>query len=164
VEKYSCRTVILTNSVSLAIYVLGIGIMAQVNWWVMTAFVLYIVWLEIRLIKGGCVNCYYYGRLCAFGRGKIAAWLFKQGDPERFARRELTFWDLLPDLLLAVIPFITGLVLLILNFSWGMLIALVALFFLASSGNGLVRSKLACPNCHQRELGCPAERFFNKRK
>jgi len=164
VEKYPCRTILLTNSVSLAIYALGIGIMAQVNWWVMAAFILYIGWLEIRLIKGGCVNCYYYGRWCAFGRGKIAGWLFKQGDPERFARRELTFRDLLPDLLLAVIPFLTGLVLLILNFNWGTLVALVALFLLASSGNGLVRSKLACPNCHQRETGCPAERFFNKRK
>jgi len=41
-----------------------------------------------------------------------------------------------------------------------MLLAL--LIGLATQGNYLVRSRIACKYCKQRELGCPAEKLFRK--
>jgi hypothetical protein len=37
-------------------------------------------------------------------------------------------------------------------------------FLLTFIGNGLVRGSLACKYCKQREIGCPAEQLFNKKK
>jgi len=38
------------------------------------------------------------------------------------------------------------------------------LILLTSAGNSYIRGSLACKYCQQRELGCPAEKLFNKEK
>jgi len=77
---------------------------------------------------------------------------------------QMTWKDMLPDIMVSLIPFVVGIILLIIHFNWTMLILVVALFLLASVGNGYVRSSLACKYCKQRELGCPAEKLFDKKK
>ena len=69
---------------------------------------------------------------------------------------------MIPDLLVSLIPFITGIGLLILNFNLLLLAALLLLSILTTSGNGFIRGKLTCKNCKQRELGCPAYELFDK--
>lgn len=49
-------------------------------------YVLYCFGLEVQLLKGHCVNCYYYGEICGFGKSKLCAWLFKKGEPENLQR------------------------------------------------------------------------------
>ena len=43
-------------------------------------------------------------------------------------------------------------------------IIFIALLLLGFLGNALVRGHLACRYCRQREIGCPAERLFDKRQ
>ena len=43
-------------------------------------------------------------------------------------------------------------------------IVVLVMLALAFVGTGLFRGALACKHCHQRELGCPAERLFNRKR
>ncbi len=161
-ENYPVRMIAASQLLNVLIYALGIYILAGFGLWMAGTFAAYCLWLEIRVMKFSCTECYYYGKACAFGRGTIAAFLFKQGDPARFAARTMSHKQLLPDLLVLVFPLIGGIVLLLRTFSWSLAVLLLALPALSLWGTYLVRSRIACRYCKQREIGCPAERFFNK--
>ena len=75
----------------------------------------------------------------------------------------MTWKDMIPDLLISLIPLLAGIVLLIVQFDIYLLATIVLLAFLTTSGNGFIRGKLTCKYCKQRELGCPAEKLFNKK-
>lgn len=119
--------------------------------------------MEIRLLKSGCVNCYYYGKICGFGKGRLSALFFKKGDSSKFHEKEISWKDMIPDLLVSIFPLIAGIIILIYNFSWIILVLMVAILILSTAGNALVRGFLTCGKCKQRELGCPAEDLFNKK-
>jgi len=74
----------------------------------------------------------------------------------------MTWKDLIPDMLVAIIPLIIGVVRLIMDFNWILLFIVILLFLLVSKGNEFVRGTLACKYCKQREINCPAEKMFNK--
>jgi len=38
----------------------------------------------------------------------------------------------------------------------------IILFFLFFGGTAMIRGNLVCKYCKQREIGCPAEKLFNK--
>lgn len=120
--------------------------------------------VELSVLRRSCRHCYYYGTLCAFGRGRLCSVLFRPGDPQRFVEREPCVRDILPDLLVPAIPVIGGVVLLMREFDWVLLLAVLATVLLATVGAGMVRGLLACPDCAQRELGCPAEQLFNRQR
>ena len=161
-ENYPCWIMIISNLVSIATYLIGAYIIYQLGIIWLLVYLLYIFGLEIRLMKKSCVNCYYHGKFCAFGKGKLSALFFKKGSPKAFRKDKITWKDILPDFLVSIIPLIAGIVLLILNFNWLVLSLIILLVILASGGSGFVRGTLACKFCKQRELGCPAEQMFNK--
>jgi hypothetical protein len=163
-ENYPAGLVILANIFQMSIFAAGAAIIYRLGLIWLALYVLYIILLEIRLLRHGCVNCYYYGKYCAFGQGKLCSLFFKKGDPKRFISRSMTWKDLVSDLLVSLIPFVVGIVLMIIEFSWLLLALVVLLFLLTSFGNGFVRGYMACKHCKQRELGCPAEKLFNKKK
>ena len=127
-------------------------------------YVAYIIIIELRLLAKSCKHCYYYGKFCAFGKGKCSALFFKKGDPEEFLKTEITMKDIIPDFLTFIFPLIGGVVILISNFSWIVVVLLVILVILGFGGNAVVRGSFACKYCKQREIGCPAERLFGKKK
>lgn len=163
-EDYPGCIVFACNFVSIMIYLIGAFIMCRIGvvWFVL--YLLYILFLEIRVMRKSCVNCYYYGKKCAFGKGKISSLFFKKSSTQKFSKDKITWKDILPDFLVSIIPLIVGIVLLILDFSWFILVLVVLLAVLASVGNGFIRGSLACKHCKQRELGCPAEKLFSKKK
>lgn len=161
-ENYPEGIVLTSNTVSLLIYSLGFLIIFGLGLVFSLFYLLYILILEFRLLRYHCTNCYYFGRTCGFGKGRISSWLFQKGDVAKFCSNDFTWKDMIPDLLVSLIPFITGIVLLILNFNLLLLAALLLLSILTTSGNGFVRGKLTCKNCKQREMGCPAYELFNK--
>lgn len=163
-ENYTVSTVILSNIVSLAIYALGFFILLKIGIAVSILYLLFVLAFEFRLIRNHCTKCYYWGKTCGFGKGRISRLLFKKGDPGKFCAKKLTWKNMLPDLLLSMVPFMAGLVLVILSFNWILLVALFILLILSTSGNGFIRSKLTCRFCKQSELGCPALDLFNKGK
>ena len=74
----------------------------------------------------------------------------------------MSWSDIVPDILVSLVPVIAGIVLIIIKFDYLILISLLVLLFLSTVGNGLIRGNLACRYCKQKELGCPADKFFNK--
>lgn len=164
-EEISCydsypRWIILISSlVSIATYAAGAFIVYMADLIFLILYLLLILGLEVRLLGGHCVNCWYYGKWCAFGRGALSGLLFKRGRPERFLKKA-GFRDILPDLLIVLLPLAAGIAALIRDFSWLVLSMMVLLALLASAGNAFVRGSLACRYCRQRRLGCPAEQLF----
>jgi len=156
--------IIVSDAVALGIYAIGAYIMFQldVSWG--CTYLVYCLIIEIRVMRKSCIHCYYYDKLCGFGKGKIAALFFKRGDPKKFLERKITWKDLIPDLLVSLIPFAFGILMLTWEFDWLMLLLLTGLFALTTLGNGFVRGNIACKYCKQRELGCPAEKLFAGKK
>ena len=163
-ERFPLWIVIVCNLVSWSIYATGAYILARLWIWLLIPYVLYCLWLEARLLKTACVDCAYYGKACAFGKGRLCALVFKQGDPQRFAGRDTSWVAVLPDLLVSILPLIGGIVLLVLNgWDWVIAVLLVLLFALAFGGTAFVRGSFACKYCEQKELGCPAYELFGGR-
>jgi hypothetical protein len=162
-ENYPFWMVLVTAIFSLLIYFLGVYIIYQIGLIWLILYFLFILVLEIKLLKN-CTNCYYYGKCCASGRGKISKLFFKKGDSKNFGKRQITWKDMIPDFLVSIIPLIAGIILLIMKFNWLLLAAVLLLFLLSFSGTALIRGTLACKYCKQREIGCPAENLFSKKK
>ena len=163
-EKYPYWIIIISNVFSIAIYLIGAFIIYQLGSIWLVSYLLYILWIEIRILRRSCVNCYYYGKYCAFGKGKISYLLFKKGDSKKFIQDKITWKDIIPDFMVSLIPMLVGIAILIIDFNWFLLTMIVILALLTFAGNALVRGSLACKYCKQREIGCPAEQLFNKTK
>ena len=161
-ENYPIRIVLVSNLVSLAIYGFGFFIISRLGWSYAFLYILYMLYFEYRLISRHCVNCYYWGKTCGFGKGRLSALIFKKGESSKFCMKAMTWKDLIPDMLITLIPLIIGIVLLILKFSFVLLAALLLLVLLTTFGNGFIRGNLTCKYCKQYELGCPAASLFNK--
>jgi hypothetical protein len=163
-ENFLFSMVLFAVLVNVSIYALGVAILSGFGNIMAAFYLLYCFGNEIHVMKMSCVDCYYYGKWCALGRGKVAPLLFKQGDPKRFTSKCISWKELLPDMLVLMIPLVGGIALLVQGFSWSMATMLAALLALSFGGNFIVRSRLACKYCKQRELGCPAEHFFSKQR
>ena len=161
-RSFPASIVIISNLLSLAIYVIGAYMMFRIHLIGLILYILYILILEFRLLRGHCVNCFYYEKACAFGKGKMSSLFFKKGDCRKFVRSNITWKDIIPDFLVTIIPLIAGVMLLIMDFEWLILIVLVMLIILGFPGMGLLRGKMACLHCKQRMIGCPAEQLFKK--
>jgi hypothetical protein len=161
-ENYPLRLIAATVLVNVAIYAVGAFIVAGFDRVMVVLYLFYGLSNEIHVMKRSCVDCSYFGKWCAFGRGKAAALFFRRGDPRRFVTKAVTTKDLTMDMLVVIFPFVVGIALLIKDFSWLLVIALVLLLALSFGGNYPIRNRIACAFCRQRELGCPVERFFCK--
>ncbi len=162
-EQYPLRIVLLCNSLSIATYLIGGFLLLRFDFIFLFIYLLLILTLEARLLNRSCTNCYYYGRSCAFGKGRLSA-IFIQKSTEGFGREEIAWMSVLPDFLVSMIPIAAGIVSLAMSFELLTLVLILLLTFLSTIGNGFVRGSLACKFCKQREIGCPAEKLFNKRK
>lgn len=159
-EVFPTWIVILCSLVTISIYALGAYALSGFGILVPVLYLLYCLWIEVRILRGSCVDCYYYGKLCGLGRGKLCSLLFKKGDPQRFVEKQVSWSDMLSDFLVAVFPIIGGIMLLIRDFSWPLLITLAALLIVYLGGNAVTRGSFACKYCKQKEIGCPAEKLF----
>ncbi len=163
-ENFPAKIVLLSNTVAVLLYGLGAYIIGGLGIPFFILYLLYCLWLEVRVLKCSCVYCYYYGKVCGFGKGKLCSWLFKRSDPQHFAERKISWYDILPDMMVLLFPLIGGIVLLIKEFTWLLVVLLVILVFLSLGGNAIIRGSFVCRYCRQREIGCPAEKLFSGRK
>ena len=154
--------VILSNLVSILIYFSGFTILIRLGWIAAGLYLVYIMAFEYRLISSHCVNCFYWGKTCGFGKGRISSLFFKRGDPSKFCSNQFSWKDMIPDLMISLVPLLTGIVLMIIRFDFRLLVAALIIILLSSVGNGFIRGNLTCKYCKQREAGCPAEKLFQK--
>lgn len=160
--RYPLSTVIAANTVAWTVYGAGTAIMVRHGNVPALVYVVCCLWVEFRVLTKSCRNCWYYGRRCGFGKGKLCALLFPKGDPADFLRKDITWWDVVPDFAVGLLPVVAGAVLLLRGFSWTLLGLMLLLLILTTAGNGFVRGVLVCRHCQQRELGCPAQKLFEK--
>ena len=163
-EKYPPVFIKCTITIQILLYVIGASLIYQYEKLFVIFYIMLIFILEIRLLRYICINCYYYDKACAFGRGKIATLLFKKGISERFKNKKITTKDIIPDFLVSIIPIIFGILLLFNKFNWFILAMIIFLLILAFPLSGFIRGKISCNFCMQRKIGCPAEQLFNKKK
>lgn len=163
-ENYPLWIVFFSNLVSITIYLIGAFIIYQVGFIWLILYLIFVLSLEFRLIRWHCINCYYYGKTCAFGKGKLSRVFFKKGNLKDFCKKQITWKDLIPDFMVFLIPAMIGIIILIKDFDWTLLSLIFALFILSFIGSGIIRSQLACKYCKQRRIGCPAQKLFEKKK
>jgi len=163
-ENFPLRIVILANLFSLLIYIIGAYLLYKLWIGFLVLYIIYCFWVEQKVLRKSCVNCYYYGKTCGFGKGRLCSLLYEKGNNKEFCKKEISWIDILPDFLVSVFPFIAGIILLILHFSWLILALIIILVILSSAGNAFIRGNFCCKYCRQREFGCPAEKLFSKKR
>jgi hypothetical protein len=163
-ESFPWWMVALCNAVTLGIYAIGICVLSRLGWVWGAIYAAYCVWMEWRLMTRSCRGCYYYGKRCGFGKGLVCSLFWARSVEQTQCKNQISWRDLVPDFMVSLIPLVVGVALLVWDFSWLVLLLILALVALASVGTGLIRGKIACRYCRQRELGCPAEQLFNKQK
>ena len=161
-EDYPIWIVVVSNLLALTIYVLGAYILAGLSLWAVGGYLLLCLGLESRVLRKSCANCAYYGRTCGTGKGRLCALLLKRGDPEVLAQRTVTWVDVAPDMLVSLLPIVGGVIASVRSFNWPRVAAIVVLLVLNFGGNAVVRGRLLCKHCRQREIGCPAARLFEQ--
>jgi hypothetical protein len=159
-ETFPLGIVLLTTTVAISIYALGVYVLLGFGVVAAVLYGLYCLAVEGLVLKRSCTNCYYYGKRCGLGRGTLCAVLFKKGDPRKFVEREVSWTDMLPDFLVVLLPIAGGVALSIRDFTWLRVAALALLVALSFVGNAVSRGMLACRYCKQREIGCPAATLF----
>ena len=150
--------------ISLVCYGIGVLILSRFGIIFALFYIIYCIIIELLVIFRSCKNCWYYGKICGLGKGKIAPLFVKKGDTKIFTDRDISIVHLIPDFLVVIIPLLGGIIMLILDFSFvllGLLIILAIVFF---SGTALMRGTFACKYCKQKDIGCPADDLFNKKK
>jgi hypothetical protein len=162
-EQYPTRTVIASNLLSFFMYLIGAFLVYQVGLVWVILYILFIIVLEFRLLGRHCVDCYYWGKTCAFGKGRLSCLIFPKGTPERFLQKKITWKDIIPDFLVFIIPVFAGILLLLNEFQWIILFLVIVLLILGFFGNAIVRGQLACKYCKQKEIGCPAVQLFERK-
>jgi hypothetical protein len=163
-ENYPASIVLVSNLVSFIIYGIGAAILSGFGLVWVIIYILFILLLEFRVMRGHCVDCYYYGKTCAFGKGRVSRIFFPRGRAEQFSQKKITWKDIVPDFLVFIIPVLAGILLLIQEFTWLVFGLIIVLLILGFPGNALVRGHLACRYCRQREIGCPAAQLFDATK
>lgn len=86
-ESFPVWIPVLSIVLSLSIYLIVFYIFLQL--WIIFAalFVLYCLWIEMKILRHSCVDCFYYGKTCGLGRGKICSLIFRKGDPKKIYRK-----------------------------------------------------------------------------
>jgi hypothetical protein len=159
-ESFPIWIVLIYNFISLSLYAAGIYLVFLIKPWLVWVFAAYIVYIESKIYREGCRYCYYYGKLCGAGRGKLAKIFVKKGDPKKFCEKSVSFKDFIPSMLVSVIPIIAGIYLLIKGFNWFILAVTVWPLIVWFFGNPLIYGELMCPNCKQGSICCPVSKFF----
>lgn len=150
--------------VSILIYILGAIILIGFGITIVFLYLAYCFGVELLVVLRSCKDCYYYGKICGLGKGKIAPFFVKKGDLNKFAKKKISWHDLIPDFLVGIIPITGGIILSIFDFSLIRIGTIVLLVILSFGGNAVIRGSFACKYCKQREIGCPAEKLFSKKK
>jgi hypothetical protein len=153
-EEYPKAAIILNNLVVILWIVLG----AAACWffhpfagWLFLVLAITMVYGVLRKLV--CTDCYYYGRWCSMGWGKLCALLFRQGDIERFGTGRGTRISSLIYGILAAIPPVLVVISMLRGFSVPKLVILL-LLLLTLAYMGVISRRKSCEKCRVRFI-CP---------
>ncbi len=164
--RYPLSSIVIYNGSTVAHYLLGgIGIIIGYNFssWAGYLFgTLYLVFsfVEMYIIMPltVCPNCVYYkieNSLCVSGLNVISKKIAKEGNPENFAKRaEGLLCSNNMYIAALIIPIITAVPALIVNFSIPLLVIFLALIALLVFRFFVIFVKIACLHCRAK-YKCP---------
>ena len=149
-ESFSFGTILLGNIAFLLNWGIGfillmpfrISGISIVSWF----YLIVLIIVQISLKKLNCTSCYYYGKSCYLGWGKLTAICFKQdsGNQEKGMKLAISYILQLPVILIAT---------LIAGFIYGfnaLNIILLIIFVIINILQGLLLRKKACEVCKAR--------------
>ncbi len=151
-ERYSLLTVIVENTLILT-WILTGGYLCKTLFPIIgLIYLIYgfsMVLVVMRILV--CRNCYYYGKLCHTGWGKLSSLYCKQGEITRFG---CGFSGKIIPIFYAsmtFIPLIMGIISIAMKFSIFNLIILLIFFATAFLSSFSIRKK-ACVKCKMKEI------------
>jgi hypothetical protein len=153
-EEHPKATVILGNLVMalwIALGTIACWFLYPLIAWIYLAAALIMVGVVLRKLV--CTNCYYYGKWCGLGWGKLAALFFKEGDMEKFSTSIGVKLAPLTYGLLSLIPIVLVVISIVQEFTVFKVIVL-ALILLVSFYSAFLSRKKGCASCKMK-LACP---------
>jgi len=153
-DEFPKNEIILENLTMVAWVALGViaaWLFSPIAAMVYAAFAVLMVGVILRKLV--CANCYYYGRWCHIGWGRLSSLLFRKGNVADFGRGIGMKLAPLTYALLTAIPLILLIISTVQRFMMSKL-GLMALLLLVSAYGGGVGRKKGCSNCKMR-LTCP---------
>ena len=154
IERFPLSRIILGN----ALILLWIGLGTIACWFISYLFAAVylaaaILMLFFVLRKLICTNCYYYGKRCVIGWGKLSALFFRPGSIERFGTSVGTKAAPLTYALLTLTPLVSSAVGLMqeVTVPRG---AVLVLFLTVSLYTATINRKQACRSCKMKFI-CP---------
>ncbi len=108
-----------------------------------------VVAVQVLLKKHNCSGCYYYGKSCHLGWGKLSAWLFDQDSGDMQTGMRLSFFYILSPPIILLAAILEGIILDVETWHWillGLYIALNAISFpVRKKGCRLCAMRNVCP-------------------
>ena len=119
--------------------------------WVFLALAIILVYFVLRKLV--CTNCYYYGKLCPIGWGKLSAWLFAPGDLRNFSACAGVKVAPFTYGLLTLVPLVLCVAAVVQEPAPARITVLILLLAVAAY-SGSIGRKQSCTTCKMR-LMCP---------
>jgi hypothetical protein len=162
-ECYPLRIVCISASLTIISYLAGAFIIYFFNP-VLSAFYLILAALTLVVsMKLRCTHCYYFGKFCNFGLGKLAKFFFRKGEPSEFRNHKKVIITAILSFGTMLIPVFIGILMLVTDMTISNLGLLLGYILIGIAPNFLVRGNF-CDKCMQGQLGCPSyERMIKSR-
>jgi hypothetical protein len=154
-ENYPKHIIVIRWIILLIAFALGIYVLLDLHHMLAIVYILYsVIALTLILPLSRCVSCFYHGKLCNTGWGRVAFYLFKKGDESKYVEH-YNYAIFLH--LLWLFPLLVALLQLVRKRDVLALSILVIYLFILFVEK-IVLKKLCCKRCHQKEF-CPALPF-----
>lgn len=157
-ESYPSNIVIVSNLLGVLSYAFGASILWLLSPPVAIAYIGLVVFTFILSMRFRCRFCYYYGKRCFSGMGRLAALLLAKGKAEDFGRSRNVAPAAVASFAVMLLP-LAGAVAVGLSGLSRLLLALVIIYVMVAIVPGFyVRANMYCKDCRQGQMGCPAYR------
>jgi hypothetical protein len=163
-EKFPIWMPLIAILISILGYLIGAIILSGFGLLIVVVYLIYCIFVELLVIFRSCRDCYYYGKICGLGKGRIAPLFTKKGKNSNFVDRKISWYNIIPDFLVGIIPIFGGIIILLNDFSLLILVLIILLAIIFFGGTGIIRGSFACKYCKQKDIGCPAQEIFTKEK
>lgn len=154
-ENYPIKIVCVSATLTIISYLLGTAVFYVLSPLLGVLFLILTITNIGVSMKLRCTNCFYLGKYCNFGLGKLAAILFKKGNPEEFSNRRKVIPTAVLSFGTMLLPIVAGILLLLIDFSIGNITLLSVYILFGIVPNFFVRGSF-CEKCMQGQLGCPS--------
>lgn len=161
-ENYPLSIICSSTIITISSYALGTFISYLINPWLALGYIFLCLISLLVGIRFRCCFCYYYGKRCSSGLGKLAPLIFKKGDSSEFKNPKNLIPAGILDFITLLSPVIGAIILMIIRFSWLVLVLLVVCLIVAVLPGFFLRKNLFCKHCRQGEIGCPAYEGMQK--